>query len=143
MRNYLAPALLLFMFISIAAPARLIEATGSGDGSEDVKTLVIDKVVVNKTPRGGPWLICFTATHGDDEVTFNVPNRKFEGSGVEIVLGVEVPEVRKGDGIRWDMKLDDEQANVCSDEAGDRSSGRFSARRVIGVLSCTGTWSEG
>jgi hypothetical protein len=141
MRYYLAPVLLLLMFVSEVAPARLTEASDTGANSEDVKTLVIDKVVINKTPRDGPWLLCFTVSHGVDEVTFNVPNKQFEGSGVEIALGVEISNVRSGDGVRWDMKLDGDQADVCSVEAENRSSGNFKATlRGSRVFNPTGNW---
>jgi hypothetical protein len=130
------------MFISEAAPARLTEMRAAGADAEDGKTLIIDKVVVNKTPRSGLWLLCFTVSHGVDEMTFNVPNKQFDGSGVEIVLDVEVPDVRRGDAVRWDMKLDGDQADVCSAEAENKSSGSFKATsRGSKVFSPTGKWS--
>jgi hypothetical protein len=90
-------------------------------------TLVIDKVVVNKTPQSGTWLMCFTASVADTEASFNVPDKTYSGDGITIQMNLELSPVDIGTTVTFEMNLDDDQADVCSTSAEDKSSDSFKA----------------
>jgi hypothetical protein len=90
------------------------------------KTLVINKVVVDETPQSGTWLMCFMANaEGGASGTFNVPNRTYSGDGITIDMNLELPNVRDGEKISFRKYLDDDQADVCGNQAEDKSNGDF------------------
>jgi hypothetical protein len=88
--------------------------------------LIIDKLVMNETPQSGTWLMCFQATAGGSNGTFNVPDKEYEGDGITIDMGIRLPNVGEGQTCAFSCKLDDDQDDVCGD-AEDQSSGSFTA----------------
>lgn len=90
------------------------------------KTLVIEKMVVNQTPQSGDWLMCFMAnSEGGSSNTFNRPNSTYSGDGITIDMNLELSNVKDGEKISFKKYLDDDQADVCGNQAEDKSSGEF------------------
>jgi hypothetical protein len=89
--------------------------------------LVIDKVVVNETPQTGTWLMCFMAKSGKGENTFNVPDKTYSGDGITIDMGLAITPITSNDQINFNMFLDDDQADVCGNDAEDKSTDSFIA----------------
>ena len=56
---------------------------------------------------------------------FHVPNQKYEGDGIFIEMGLHIPEVSRGDLVRFEMRLDDDEGSVCGDRAEDHARGKF------------------
>jgi hypothetical protein len=90
------------------------------------KTLQIDKVVVDRTPQSGTWLMCFMAnSESGASGTFNIPNREYSGDGITIDMNLELPNVKDGEKISFRKYLDDDQSDVCGSNAEDKSNGEF------------------
>lgn len=89
------------------------------------RTLVIDKLVMNSTPQSGTWLFCFGASAGNSSAAYNQRDKEFEGDGVQISMGLELPEVVPGTAVAFTVRLDDDQSDVCAESAEDRTSGKF------------------
>ncbi len=88
--------------------------------------LVIDKVVVDRTPQSGSWLMCFMAnSESGASGTFNIPNREYSGDGLPIDMNLELPNVRDGEKVSFRKYLDDDQSDVCGSNAEDKSNGEF------------------
>ena len=92
------------------------------------RKLVIDNMVVQQTPQSGTWLMCFAARspQGAQNV-FNIPNRTYEGDGIVIDMHLVLSPVAEGERITFTCQLDDDQADVCGNEAEDKSAGDFIA----------------
>ncbi|MFF2287214.1 hypothetical protein [Peribacillus butanolivorans] len=90
-------------------------------------TLIIDKVIMNETPQHGTWLFCFSVTHGEDEYTFNIPDKEFEGDGITIEMNLEVFDVERGDEVTFFMGLDNDQSDVCSNNPSEKCDGKIRA----------------
>ncbi len=112
-------ALLATLLALVLAPVQVF--------TQQPKTLVIDRVVVNGTPQSGTWLMCFTAQAGDVENTFNVPDRTYSGDGITIRMNLQLSPVEVGQKVDFTMHLDDDQADVCADSAEDKSADSFQA----------------
>jgi hypothetical protein len=110
------------MFAVVVA---ILLATTSGSAQQ--KTLVIDRVVVNRTPQSGTWLMCFTAQAGEIENTFHHPDETYSGDGITIRMNLQLSPVSVGDTVDFSMNLDDDEADVCSSSAEDKSADTFTA----------------
>lgn len=93
----------------------------------EASTLVIEKVLVNKTPQSGTWLYCLQANGATDRNVFHIPHREYEGDGITIPMNLVIPNVAEGEDINFRMGLDDDEADVCSPQAEDQHTGSFSA----------------
>ena len=90
------------------------------------KTLVISRVVMDRTPQSGTWLMCLMANaEGGGSGTFNIPNREYSGDGVNIDMNLEIPNVTDGQKVSFALYLDDDQSDVCGTNAEDKSNGEF------------------
>ncbi|WNB73893.1 hypothetical protein [Methylomonas koyamae] len=103
------------LFVFVCLPIRMANAG----------ILVVDSIVMNSTPQSGTWLFCFTVKKGDNENTFNVPNKEFKDNGITIDTKLELADVNRGDKVQFEMGLDDDQADVCGSKAEDKASGEF------------------
>jgi len=90
-------------------------------------TLIIDKIIMNETPQIGTWFFCFSVTYGEDEYTFNIPGREFEGDGIPIDMNLEVFDIEKGAEVNFFMGLDNDQSDVCSENPSEKFQGKFRA----------------
>lgn len=90
------------------------------------KTLVIDKIVMHKTPQGAEWYFCFEATVGDTTKRFNIADKTYEKDEVTIVTDLAIPNVRKDQTCKFVMKLDDVAGDECTEEMDNKSTGSFS-----------------
>ena len=109
-----------FAVSGLVCVAMLLFATSS-----PAAILKIDNIVMNSTPQSGTWLICFTIRKGEDENTFNIPHKEYKDDGITIDMGLELPDVSRGDKVQWEIALDDDQADVCGNKAEDKASGEL------------------
>jgi hypothetical protein len=90
------------------------------------KTLVIDRILMNETPQTGTWLMCFNAVSPvGDQKWFNIPDHEYERDNITIAMNLEVPYNKIGEVMNWNLQLDDDQEDVCSNNAEDRCNGNF------------------
>jgi len=93
--------------------------------AEEAKTLVIDKIVMHKTPQTDVWYLCFEATVGDTTRRFNIPDKGYEEDELTIPIDLAIPNVRNDQNCRFVMKLDDVPGDECTEEMDNRSNGSF------------------
>jgi hypothetical protein len=93
--------------------------------AEETKTLVIDKIVLHKTPQAAEWYFCFDATVGDATKRFNVPDKTYQKDEVTITTDLSIPNVRADQTCKFVMKLDDVAGDECTDEMDNKSTGSF------------------
>ena len=93
--------------------------------SDESKTLVIDKIVMQKTPQSSEYYLCFDATVGETTTRFHVENKAYEKDGLTIATDLAIPNVRKDQSCKFVMKLDDVAGDECTDEMDNRSEGSF------------------
>ena len=93
--------------------------------TEEAKALVIDKIVVHKSPQSTEYYLCLDATVGEATKRFNVPDKTYEKDGVTIVTDLTIPNVRKDAICKFVMKLDDVAGDECGEDADIRSDGSF------------------
>src|SRR6188474_504167 len=67
--------------------------------SAHAQTLVIDGVLMEKTPQTGTWLFCFQAISGVSTNTFHIPDKKYEGDGTFINMGLQFPNVQQNQSV--------------------------------------------
>jgi len=91
----------------------------------EAKVLVIDKIVLHKTPQSADFYICFEATVGDTTKRFNIPNKTYQGSEITVPTELVVPNVRADQTCKFVMKLDDVAGDECTDEMDNKSTGSF------------------
>ncbi len=89
------------------------------------KTLVIDKIVMHKTPQGAEWYLCFDAAVGDTSKRFHVAEKAYANNTETIATELAIPGVRPDQVCKFVMKLDDVSGDECSDEMDDKSTGEF------------------
>lgn len=101
--------------------------TGGGT-TPATKTLVIDRMLVEQTPQSGTWLFCFqaNAASGANNL-FHIPNETYSGDGITIDLNLSLSPVTPGELISFKAQLDDDEADVCGNDAEDKSTGSFNA----------------
>lgn len=93
--------------------------------ADESKTLVIDKIVMQKTPQSSEYYLCFDATVGETTKRFHVENKAYEKDGLIIVTDLAIPNVRKDQTCKFVMKLDDVAGDECSEDMDNKSDGSF------------------
>lgn len=92
--------------------------------------LIIDNIVMNKTPQTGTWLFCFqVATESGAEGTYHIPNKTYESDGTKIVMNLKLCDIYRGEKVSFKCYLDNDEGDVCSESAADKSNGDFLAKR--------------
>ncbi|MGG1940031.1 hypothetical protein ABFY57_10095 [Paenibacillus polymyxa] len=91
--------------------------------------LIIDKIHMRETPQTGTWLFCFEAKVGNNVAMYHIPNKEYEGV-VFIEMGLEIPNVNNGDLVNFEIRLDDDEEDVCSFEAEDQCRNSFTANQA-------------
>ena len=94
--------------------------------TEESKTLVIDKIVMHKTPQSAEWYLCFDATVGETTKRFHVADKTYEKNEVNIVTDLAIPNVKQDQTCKFVMKLDDVAGDECTEEMDNKSTGSFS-----------------
>jgi hypothetical protein len=89
------------------------------------KTLIIDKIVMHKSPQSAEYFLCFDATVGETTKRFNVPDKTYEKDGLTIVTDLAIPNAKKDATCKFVMKLDDVAGDECTEEMDNRSAGSF------------------
>jgi predicted nucleic-acid-binding Zn-ribbon protein len=90
-----------------------------------VKTLVIDKIEMHKSPQSAEYFLCFDVTVGEATKRFNVPDKAYEKDGVTIVTDLTIPNVSKDATCKFVLKLDDVAGDECGEDMDNRSDGSF------------------
>ncbi len=93
--------------------------------ADEAKTLVIDKIVMHKTPQSADWYLCFEATAGNAPKRFNLPDKTWHGDEVTIATDLNIPGVSADQACKFVMKLDDVAGDECTEEMDNRSTGSF------------------
>jgi len=93
--------------------------------ADEAKALVIDKIVMHKTPQSAGYYLCFDATVGTTTKRFNVPNKAYEGTEVTIPTALAIPNARAEQTCKFVLKLDDAADDECTEEADNSSNGSF------------------
>ena len=93
----------------------------------ETKTLVIDKIVMNKSPQSAEYYLCFDATVGTTTKRFHVENKTYGKAGETIVTDLAIPNVAKDQTCKFVMKLDDVAGDECGEEMDNRSAAAFNA----------------
>jgi len=91
--------------------------------TETPKTLVIDKIVMHKTPQASAYYLCFEAAVGETTKRFNIADKTYDKDGVTIVTDLTIPNVRKDQTCKFVLKLDDVAGDECTEEMDNRSDG--------------------
>jgi hypothetical protein len=88
-------------------------------------TLVIDEIEMSETPQNATWFLCFEATADGVSRRHHVENKGYSKSKVTIPMALELPKARAGQKCSFTLKLDDVDADVCTDEVDNRSTGEL------------------
>jgi hypothetical protein len=91
----------------------------------ETSTLVIDEVQMTDTPQSATWYFCFEAKVEGVSRRYYVENKGYDKNQVTIPLALELPKVRAGQKCSFKMQLDDVDADTCTDEMDNRSTGEF------------------
>lgn len=91
----------------------------------ETRTLVIDKVVMHKTPQAAEYYLCLEATAGDKTKRFNIPNKAYEGTETTIPTDITIENARPNQACQFVLKLDDVAGDEITDEVDNKSSGSF------------------
>ncbi len=91
----------------------------------ETKTLVIDKIVMHKSPQSAEYYLCLDAAVGETTKRFNVPDKALEKDGITIVTDLTLPNVRKDATCKFVLKLDDLAGDECGEEMDNRSGDSF------------------
>lgn len=94
--------------------------------TEAARTLIIDKIVMHKTPQSSEWYFCFDATVGETTKRFHIDNKTWDKDEVTITTNLEIPNVKKDQSCKFVMKLDDVAGDECTEEMDNKSAGSFS-----------------
>jgi len=89
-------------------------------------TLVIDEIEMAETPQSATWFLCFEANVEGVSRRYYVEDKGYDKSQVRIPVALELPKVRSGQKCTFKMQLDDVDADVCTDEVDNQSTGEFS-----------------
>jgi hypothetical protein len=89
------------------------------------KALVIDKILMHKTPQAGDYYLCLDATVGNTTKRFNIPNKTYEGTEVTIPTELVIGNARAEETCKFVMKLDDVAGDEITDEMDNKSTGSF------------------
>ncbi|MEO6182167.1 MAG: hypothetical protein ABIP71_03510 [Verrucomicrobiota bacterium] len=88
-------------------------------------TLYLDKVVMHQTPQVATWFVCFEAKTDGAMQRFNVPNQSYDKDGVTIPMNLKIANVLPGQTCTFKCQLDDIEADVCTDDIDNTSTGKF------------------
>ena len=91
----------------------------------ETSTLVIDEVQMTDTPQSATWYFCFEAKVEGVSRRYYVENKGYDKNQVTIPIALELPKVRAGQKCSFKMQLDDVDADTCTDEMDNRSTGEF------------------
>lgn len=89
------------------------------------RTLVLDALEMRNTPQGGAWFLCLDAKVNGVSRRYHLDNQAYETNQVTIPLALELPGVQAGQKCAFTLQLDDTDADVCTEEVDNRSSGEF------------------
>jgi uncharacterized protein YxeA len=90
-----------------------------------VRTLVIDEIQMASTPQGGSWYLCFQLTVEGVTKQYHLDDKAYDSGKVNIPVNLELPNVKAGQRGAFKMQLDDVDADVCTDDVDNRSTGEF------------------
>ncbi|MSU59340.1 MAG: hypothetical protein EXS35_14415 [Pedosphaera sp.] len=93
--------------------------------TDEPKTLVIEKIVMTKSPQSTEYYLCLDATVGETAKRFNIPNKTYEKDGITITTDLAIPNVKADQTCKFVMKLDDVAGDECSEEMDNKSAGSF------------------
>jgi hypothetical protein len=88
-------------------------------------TLVIDEIEMADTPQSGTWFVCFEAKAGEVTRRYYVEGKGYDKNQVTIPVALELPKIAPGQKCSFRLQLDDVDADVCTDEVDNRSTGEF------------------
>ncbi len=91
----------------------------------EAKTLVIDKIVMHKSPQSAEYYLCLDVTVGETTKRFHVENKTYGKAGETITTDLSIPNVRKDQTCKVVMKLDDVAGDECTEEMDNRSAADF------------------
>jgi hypothetical protein len=100
-------------------------ATKFTKAAAETRTLVIDKIVMHKTPQAAEYYLCFDATVGETTKRFNIPNKTYEGTEVTIAAELAIPNARTEETCKFVLKLDDVAGDECTEDMDNKSTGSF------------------
>ena len=93
--------------------------------AEAAKSLVIDKIVMHRTPQSSEYFLCFEASVDTTTKRFNIPDKTYEKNDLTIVTDLALANVAKDATCKFVMKLDDVAGDECTEEMDNRSAGSF------------------
>jgi hypothetical protein len=88
-------------------------------------TLVIDELEMADTPQSATWYLCFEAGLGGVTKRYYVDNKGYDKNQVKIPVAIELPKAQAGQKCTFKLQLDDVDADVCTDDVDNRSTGEF------------------
>jgi len=91
----------------------------------EAKTLVIDKLVMHKTPQSAEYYLCLEATVGDKTKRFNLPNKTYEGTETTIPTDLVIENASSDQPCQFVLKLDDVAGDEITDDVDNKSTGSF------------------
>lgn len=103
----------------------LVQKYGPG-ASNALTTLVIDKVIMHRTPQSGTWLFAFDMT-SPTRARFHIKDREYEHDPTDILMRIALPGVAPGSSCAFRVTLDDDEDDVGTDDAEDKATGSFTA----------------
>jgi hypothetical protein len=89
-------------------------------------TLIIDEIEMADTPQSATWFFCFEASLGGVTRRFHAENKGYDHNHLTIPIALEIPKAQAGQKCSFKMQLDDVDADVCTEEVDNRSTGEFS-----------------
>lgn len=93
--------------------------------ADEPQTLVIDKIVMTKSPQSSEYYLCLEATVGETTKRFNLPNKAYEKDGITITTDLAIPNVKADQICKFVMKLDDVAGDECTEDMDNKSAGIF------------------
>jgi hypothetical protein len=93
--------------------------------AEATKTLVIDKIVMHKTPQAAEYYLCLDASVGETTQRFNIPNKTYQGTETAIPTELAIGNAHVEQTCKFVMKLDDVAGDEITDEMDNKSTGSF------------------
>ena len=100
-------------------------ATKFTKATTETKTLVIDKIVMHKTPQAAEYYLCLDATVGDTTKRFNIPDKSYQGTETTIPTELAIGNVRAEQSCKFVIKLDDVAGDEVTDEVDNKDTGSF------------------
>jgi hypothetical protein len=91
----------------------------------ELATLVIDEIEMADTPQGATWFLFFEAKAGGVTRSYHVEGKGYDKNHVSIPVALELPQIQPGQKCAFKLQLDDVDADVCTDEVDNRSTGEF------------------